>query len=473
MNGPQRFNYEQLRGQVDHELASTQMPEKLYKSTDSIFRMIGAIVKTDGHGWAAQALDNQGQPLLTPAEQRKLSDALEPYIPSIISYFGNSSSIKFGGAVYAPSAAELSGMSSDFIKSKIAAATGGPSDPTKMVGPDDLYTRLIKKVDGINTVINDYASKYGILKLEKEHDLEPDPRIIPEPVAAAAAEGLFAVSGIPPGTTMGVLSKFKIPFRLIIFGIYLALDVARIMMAAADRPTASRIMTVILAILELLRGDWKKATLTFIGFYGMTPLLAGQGAKLFLTLFRRLSPQLQENIIIGSLDATKSLVIGILLAIFQATAPEEVRLPIIAQLEKIAQKKAEMDGMLVEEGLSARPDYLSPTFEDLNNIQAVMSDKAYLCSCEFEELIKAVDKSPAIHIALQILRIPVSKEYRDYICGPEPCAPLVDRVVKESIENKKEEEQLQGPPTAELPVASKTIGGRRKRTLRRHQTINA
>ena len=231
--------------------------------------------------------------------------------------------------------------------------------------------------------------------------------------------------------------------------------------------------TIVLAIAELLRGDWKKAVLTFIGYYGMTPLLFGQLMKAYLSLFRMLSPQLQQSIIFGSLDASKSLLIGLLLSIFQVTAPEEVRLPLIGILEKIAQRKAEIDGTLEDENLSARPDYLAPTFEDLNNIQAVMSDDAYICSCEFEDLLAAVNKSAIIKIVLQILRIPVNKDFKEYKCGQGPCKKFVPLVVEQAKKDKEEKESLEKPISeddlqipVDLPAAittqapSVTRGGR-------------
>jgi hypothetical protein len=107
-----------------------------------------------------------------------------------------------------------------------------------------------------------------------------------------------------------------------------------------------KILSILLSILELLRGDWKKSILTLIGYYGMMPMLIGQLLKVFLTGFKMLDPQLQQSIVYGTLDSAKSLMIGFLLAIFQVTAPEEIRLPLIGSLEKISQKKAEMDGTL-------------------------------------------------------------------------------------------------------------------------------
>ena len=459
MNGAERYNFDRLRDQITNELHKKEMPQRLYSSTDAIFRIIDAIVKTKGEGWAAQ-IDNEGKPLFTQNEQVKFTEAFKPYIQVIIDYFDDGKDILSGGAdtMYKPDISKISGMSKDFIKTKLTQTTGIIDDPTKMVGPDDIYARIINKIGNIDSTVNNYASKYGILRLEKEHDLEADPRIIPQPAAAVISEGVLALSTavgfpIPPNITLEVLSKIKIPFRTILFIIYLTLDITRISMAVSDKVTGRKLLSIMLAILELLRGDWKKAILTFIGFYGMTPLIAGEVGKVFLSLFGKLSPQLQDNIIFGSLDATKSLIVGLLLSIFQITAPEEVRLPLIGVLEKIAQRKADIDGILVDEELSARPDYLSPTFEDLNNIQAVMSDRAYLCSCEFDNLIEAVDKSAIIRIVLQILRIPVTREYKEYTCGKGPCKSFVKEVVSESIKNKKQAEELQNSPTLQLPVS--------------------
>jgi hypothetical protein len=331
-------------------------------------------------------------------------------------------------------------------------------DDDSLLGLDDLYEKFVNKIQTVDQVVNDYASKYGVLRLEKEHDLQPDIRMIPEPVAIAISQGVMALitaAGFPimSDTTMNVLSKVKIPYRTIVFTIYMALDITRLSMAFTGRDTGRKVISILLSILELLRGDWKKASLTFIGYYGMTPLLYGQLGKIFLTAFRMFSPDLQDSFIFGSVNATKSFIIGILLSIFQVTAPEEVRLPLMASLEKIARRKQGMDETLKDANLSARPDYLSPTFEDLNNLQAVMDDKAYICSCEFEELLNNLDKTPIVRLVLQLLRIPITRKMKETTCGKEACKPFVTKVVEESIEDKKKEERL------EKPIVSKR-GGR-------------
>jgi hypothetical protein len=325
-----------------------------------------------------------------------------------------------------------------------------------MMGIDNIYAKVIQRMGMINSAVNDYASKYGVLHMEKKSDVEPDVRLIPEVLAQAISKGLTSVSGIPPQTSMEVMNKFKVPFRLIVFAIYLFLDTARITASVTGSDSNRKILSIMLALLDLLRGDWKKAVLSFMGYYGTSPLLMGQMVKVYLSLFQTLSPTVQDSIMYGLLDTTKSFIIGALLAIFKITAPESVRLPLIGMLEKIAKKKAEIDGTLVDAGLSARSDSFSPTFDDFNNIQALMDDPEFICSSEFETLIEQVNNTAIINIILQILRIPVTKEFREYRCGTKPSKPFLTLIVEKAKEDKAKQNVLERPFSSEdlqMPVA--------------------
>lgn len=434
LSGAQRYSFEELREEINNELLNKNMPERLYRSTDGIMRIINAIIKTNGQGWTAQVLNNNGKPLLTKDEQIQFTDAFQPYLEIIIDYF-----------------------SSDDIK--LSGGQNNTNSQTEIPGPDDIYAKLINKIGNVDSTVNTYASKYGILKLEKEHDLEEDIRLIPKPVQIAIASAIFGLMETPPQITEEILNQIKIPFRLIITTIFMILDIARLGIGIAGPSIGRKILSILLAILELLRGDWKKAVLTFVGYYGMVPMFIGQSLKVFVSLFEMFAPQIQHSIIFGSLDATKSLIIGLLLSIFQITAPEEVRLPLINILEKVAQHKAKMDGTLESIGLPSRPDYLSPSWEDLNNIQAVINDKAYICSCEFKELVKVVNTSAIIRIILQILRIPVTQDMIEYQCGNEPCKDFVTTIVQEA---KDESEQNQKIVSSNVQSFGKikTTGGR-------------
>jgi len=417
LSGSQKYNFEELRNHINDTLLNIQMPDKLYKSVDGILRIINTILITKGDNWASQVLDENRKPLLTPEEQAKFTNVLKPHIESIINFF-DSDKMLGGGPL---SVTEMTDTAA-----------------TSAAGIDDVYSTLINRIGNINSTVNNYASKYGILKLEKEHDIDDDVKITPKPVNTAISQGVLGLStmaGFPiaPPVTMDVLSKIKIPFRTIIFTIYLILDIARLAIGITGPAIGRKIMSILLAFLELLKGDWKKAILTIIGYYGMIPMLIGQLFKAFLTLFRMLSPDIQNNIIFGSLDVGKSFIIGILLSIFQVTAPAQIRKPLIDILDKIAKRKAEIDGTLESTSLPERPKYLSPNWNDLNNIQAVLSDKAYICSCEGRQLVAAVNNAAIIRIILEILRIPISEDMITQKCGKEDCKDFVTTVVQEGV----------------------------------------
>ena len=467
--------FKDIQQHLDTIIKNGELPNHLYQSTNGIAQVISAIQRTKGDSWAAQVLDKDGQPLLTPQEQQQFTEAFKPYVQNIVSFLGDR---KTGGQAQAAQAAqaveatptydvpdveELTQMSKHNINSKTDSIGSSPTnDPEKMMGVDNIYAKVIQRIGMINSAVNDYASKYGVLHMEKKSDMEPDIRLIPEVLAQAISKGLTSVSGIPPQTSMEVMDKFKVPFRLIVFAIYLFLDTARITASVTGSDSNRKILSLMVALLDLLRGDWKKAILSFMGYYGTSPLLMGQMVKVYLSLFQTLSPTVQDSIMYGLLDTTKSFIIGALLAIFKITAPESVRLPLIGMLEKIAKKKAEIDGTLVDAGLSARSDSFSPTFNDFNNIQALMDDPEFICSSEFETLIEQVNNTAIINMILQILRIPVTKEFREYRCGTKPSKPFLTLIVEKAKEDKAKQEILEQPFSSddlEMPVSVAPMEG--------------
>jgi len=463
MNAP----FRDIQRHVDTIVKNGELPTHLYQSINGISHVISAIHSTKGDGWAAQVLDKDGQPLLTPQEQQRFTEVFKPYVQNIVSFLGDRKTggqaqvLKLESPTYdVPDVESLTQMSKDNINSKVGSDdSSSTDDPEKMMGIDNIYAKVIQRMGMINSAVNDYASKYGILHMEKKYDMEPDIRLIPEVLAQAISKGLTSVSGIPPQTSMEVMDKFKLPFRMIVFAIYLFLDTARITASVTGSDSNRKILSILISLIDLLRGDWKKAVLTFMGYYGTSPLLMGQMIKVYLSLFQTLSPTVQDSILYGALDATKSFIVGTLLAIFKITAPEGVRLPLIGMLEKIAKKKAEIDGTLVDAGLSARSDSFSPTFDDFNNIQALMDDPEFICSSEFETLIEQVNNTAIINMILQILRIPVTKEFREYRCGTKPSKPFLTLIVDKSKEDKVKQDMLEKPFSSDdlqMPVSVAT-----------------
>jgi hypothetical protein len=476
MSGLESGSYQDLRKQIERALTDKDFTNRIFQSVHGITAIVNAIVQTKGENWAAHVVDETGQPLLTPEEQQRFTEAFKDHIDTILSFFGESR-IQEGGVTDASDkTTSTPSVGKTETTSSVTKSTppGNGTDPASSVsettpatvetdtatesnttsGSDETFPQqFMNRINHVNQVVNNYATKYGTLKLQNEYDVRGDVPVIPEAAQTAIASGVQGLAHIPNNMTKDFLAKIKIPFRTILFTVYVALDVARISMGFAGHESGRKILSALLALLELLLGDWKKSILTFMGYYGMSPMLYGQLGKVFLIAFRMFDPRLQESFLLGSVDAVKSFIVGILLSIFQITAPEEIRRPLAAALQRVAERKAKINGVLQGEGIPARPDYLSPSFEDLNNIQAVINDKAYVCSCEFQELVEAMDKSSIIRIILQLLRIPVTKESIEKRCGKILCKPFVTSIVETAQEEAKERSRGQAPAVEpEAPV---------------------
>uniref|UniRef100_A0A6C0KR06 Uncharacterized protein n=1 Tax=viral metagenome TaxID=1070528 RepID=A0A6C0KR06_9ZZZZ len=464
-------NIDQIQKEAN-KLLSGETSEQLYQSVEGITRLLQAIIKTDGNHWAAHVVDTEGNPVLTPEEQRRFTNLLEPFVPAILSFF--KAEQRGGEEIIPPPAYNIQPatvpLPPSYNNQKQNAATPPPSynnnqkqnaatpppsynnqkqnaplqpneTQNKNQGVDNLYEAFFNKIAAINSKVNGYASQYGILKYEKEGDHQYNLKA----PAALRVEYPF-------------LEPLYIPVRTLVFLIQLLIDVLRYSAAMSGRDQSRKILSIAASILDLLRGDWKKAILSLIGYYGTTPLLVGEIGKIYLSVFRTFSPTLQRRFTYGALDATKSLIVGFLLSIFQFTAPLARRKELIPIFQKIALKKKEMDGMLTDQDLLPRPDYMIPSFEDLNNLQVLLDDPVFICSIEAKNLVEEINQSSIINMVLQLLRIPVTEKMQKYTCS-DGYKPIAVKMVEEGQRTNTLPHPVTTPKVA-------PIKGGRHRTVR-------
>lgn len=377
---------------------------KFSESVDATSRIILTISKTNNNHWAKEVVDNEGNLLITDEnEQREFEEAFKPFIESIRNIFKHINEQDGGSeSILTPSIDQITQQSSKL------------DDTLQKLDPDELFNSFIQSMGSVDRSLKQFSSNYGIIKLQNDYDkkYKNDVHLIPQSITA-----LFP-------TQKPLLDQIKLPLRFIIFIIFLYLDVSRIMAAMSGLVTTQKILSSVLALLEFLRGDWKKSLLTFVGIFGTTPLLVGQFIKIFLYLFEKLSPTLQERIVYGSWDAIKSFTIGVLLSILQVTAPFQIREKISNALSVLREAKKGIDGDLEEAGYKPRQDFFSPTWDDLNNLQAVNDDPVFICSKEYIELIDSQSYSPLLRIILELFRIPINKDMRKkYTCSDFPSPP--------------------------------------------------
>ena len=386
-----RYELDETLDQISAQLKSSTMLTGLYDSTDNICKIINAIVKTKGENWADECN-------LSTKEKDKFTQVFHPFIPHILSFFG----IMRGG---------------DEVKE---------SEVTDK-GPDEFVESIMNVFQDVDSKVYDVASKQGIIKMELDADKDEDYHLFP----AAITGAIMPINPVLAQT----MSEIRVPFRLLVMIVYLFMDVARMSAAASGQDNTRKMLSVAVALLEVMRGDWKKAIMSSMGYFGDSFLFLGQLGKVYLTLFQTLSPTIQDNFIFGAYDAVKSFIIGTLLAIFKVTAPYEVRKPIIAAFETIAKNKENIDATLDSVDMKPLPKHMTPSFHDFNNVQALIDDPAFICSQEHQELVKATNTSSIINIIIQMLRIPVTERFIEHKCGPDTKS-FVERVAERQAKPK-------------------------------------
>ena len=496
-----RYDLERIIFDYEEWLRSDSMITGLYQSSESLCAILSAILKTGGVKWADH-IDE-----FTPAEKKQYTELFHPYIPTIRAFFGQ---MKGGAGSGEPGAEAVPGAAppgnaapgnaapgaappgnaapgnAAAVPGNAApgnAAPGNAAPGNEVVVPgnvsaipkipatmprlsstnkkkstvpeieipttDELVEKVMNSLNGINQTVYGIAQGTGIVQMQTKADEDRLSDVHPlKPIAPAVATLLTPV--IPPGTQPIIiksLSDVAVPQRLIFILIYLFLDITRIGAAVAGKDSSRRFLSFAVAVLDFLQGDWKKAIMTFAGYFGNDYAFIGQLGKIYLTLFQTLSPRIQDNFIYGSVNAVKSFFIGALFTIFKLVATYDVRKPVIQIMKTIANHKRSVDSILQGEGYKPLPDYMETSYDKLSDLQGVMDDPAFICSTEYETLLETRSKSKLLDIILTMCGIPLTPQFEDYVCDGER-EPFIDLIKKrqEKKSKKKRGISVNKPP---------------------------
>jgi hypothetical protein len=315
--------------------------------------------------------------------------------------------------------------------------------------------------------MHEFAQSRGILQFEQSYDGS-------ETSEATDVYPLGFLESLPYPVTK-ILAKIPVPIRTIVFFAYTALDVARILIGVSptDSPSIRKVLSIIVAIADFLKGDWKKAILSFAGFFSQDYILMGIFGKLIISVFELMAPDLQFSIAYGLLDVIKSLLAGVLLELVKIFGLAGIRTRIIdgfKEIEKIIQDN--MDTFKKETGKDIVPSYLIPSFDNIQNIQAIIGHKEFACSSGFLKIVDDMVGTPPnviIKIALELLRVPIDIEFRAEKCGSTDTSyarRLYDKAadkgivapVKAQSEVAEEPEPVVAPVVAVAPLEeAKTV----------------
>lgn len=408
MDNP-KLNY--LQHLLKQATESNNFGETLYNSVDKLLRIAIVIKNTHGEpGWASKVLDANGNQVFDPSEQQQIESTLQPLVPHILYLLGETNTApQMGGAV------ERSSI-------------------------DKVRNSIINTINSANRSTQEFAADSGIVKMEKS-DIDYYP-----------FAPFLAVPGIGP-----IISQIPISPRAAIFFAYLAFELTRIFVAS-PYPAARSTMSIMIAIVDLLRGDWKKAILSFAGYYSENAMMAGVYGKIFLSVYSMISPDIRDSIAYGMFDVAKSVIVGTVIQVVQLFAPMSVRMV-------INQGLTDLRAIIVEPEVTAIPTatdfegnplpqkkdyYRDLTFDDIQNIQAILRDPTRNCSKEFQGAIASLKESPLIENLLQLLGIPTLDEDIERMCGK----PILDYANNLARDRLREAEKMYTETKSTAPAPS-------------------
>lgn len=365
------YSLDAIGSTLDELAGQSNIGENIYNSLDYLLRCAAAILETDGEaGWSARVAADDGTAYFAPSEQSTIESAISPLVPVILYLFGKRDELP---------------------------TTGGDAEASRTI--DGAYDGVVKYLTSGTDVVRKFGKEHGIIHMIEEQEQVGDLRP-------------FTVFG-PAGAAIPV------PPRAAFTLFYLALDVTR-MLIAVPFPGMRKVMSIMLAIVDILRGEWKAALLSFAGFYGENPMLAGVFGKVMLESFNLISPALKDSIIYGFRDVIKSLAFGLILFGLQTFAPWPVRAEIQSAFQAIQEFLNKETTAIASEGLVAKPAYFRQlSFGEIQNLQPILSDATRSCSYEIQSAIVSLRKTTLGKNALQIMGIPITDEEIQRRCGTD------------------------------------------------------
>lgn len=507
LKGGQQYQFNQLKEDIHKEISRNTFPTTIFNTVNNISRVINAIRLTRGKNWAAAVLDDNGKPAFTATEQQRYTELFKPHIPEILAFFNDKEELPAYLAQKGGQYMFQQGVDTAFTKtlpdvlpkvelpqveiptiptlevptistrspivtgsdtsiqptkkkgklsSLSSAATGAVADSLSQfdlstITPDVLFDNVMSTLKRVNESINEKADA---INLTNDFDEHPD---------------------IPLGTTGIMISP-----RLIVFLIYYVLDITRIAVGMAGNDMGRKLLSILVSILDLARGDWKKALLTFMGYFGNSPMLIGGALKTYLTVIQMLSPTLQIKLPYFMYDSAKSIIFGIMLSVIQIGAPKPIRNQIDSILDRLSSVQREIDTKLnnLNPPLTSRPDYLKADFTNLNNLQSILDDPVYVCSAEHrkavDDLLASVGKegAPAVQLLLSLMRYPHTPGMTKYKCDDKAKKSYVTLLIDEGLHREQESasdtaaEEPIVPAVPEVAKAMPIKGGKRVLRIR-------
>jgi len=377
-----------------------KIPDRIYSALEGMSSMFLAWKQHGGaNGWSQTLVNNDGSQLFSESESDIIESGAEKARPYLEEFLDNN--VQRGGVIpQMPQMPQMAGIN--------------PED----VSIDKMYYGLISKLDSYDTQWRDIVNNLGVIKTFNETD---------------------QVGVIPFTPPIPYLIPAKLKFPLI----NTILEFLRIMVStpALDLPNFRILLSFAIAILDLVRGEWKHAVLSLFGTYSTNAMYMGIVGKVVRDAWLLIAPDLRTDFSDALFKSTKSFFAGFILWAFGTFAPGSMQKVIQTALdsarEQIENFNKQIDDLEEKTGTVAKtagltvsfqriPGTLVPSLDDIQRLQTIARVPAVFCSDEFQKIIEPLLLIPPLRLALEMFNIPTIPEVKEKICSGVPSGSIAD-----------------------------------------------
>lgn len=411
----------------------SDLPNHIYKAMDGLSRTGLAFLEAKGaKGWANNVQTEDGEPMWS-SEQ---AEQIEHLIPQTVQRGGamGMGTLKFG-------------VDSDLIKpvdEHLPSLDDMVANVRSYLATLDEKNKEIAKAIGPVAIVNSMTS-----------DIQIGPVIpwMPVPIR------------IPPRMILPIFNGLLESCRLLVSS------------NAFDIPVLRKIFSIVLAIYDVSRGEWRDGVLSFLGVFSNNWMFLGMMGKTFRWVYNFISPDLQTRLEDDVFASMKSAFLGGWLWVISLISPDFIRVTVnnlidtakkpveelnkqLEQLSAQATESAKQLGVKIE--FPRIPLDKIPSFDDIQNFQAILHQPEIVCSPVFQQALQPAMTVPVLRVFLELLDIPTRPEKFAEFCKGQPAsvAEAITKTLTPVIVPVKQE----GGGSLALP--------KRRLSLKKRQTMN-
>jgi hypothetical protein len=376
---------------------SANIPDRMYSALEGISSVFYAWHSSNGKkGWSSSLVNSKGKRIFTREQRKLLEEAFQNYGPIFAEVFDEKPNMK-GGATSMSNVQQ--GSTSSLVKIPPAV---NPED----VSIDKLYQYVTKTTDEYDQQWKSISDSLGIVRAVEAQDYK----------------GTLIIPMAPPiPVPYYIFGKTIFPFLVFL------LDSIRLALGnpAFDISMVRISLSIVLVIIDLLRGDWQTALLSSMGILSPNGVVIGIVGKFIRNAWLFIAPDLQRQLRDDIYRSSKSMVIGFLLWAFSVFSPDAIRFAVNQSFEKLRgmveqfnQKSQEMEDRVQEVAAKSGvkvtfpkiPLTLVPSMDDIQNLQVIARVPEVYCSPEVQQILQPIILVPPLRLVLDLLNIPTVPE---------------------------------------------------------------